>query len=80
MKTRWQARNPFSRSDAGKAYGELCRAYGVLPHELPAQGTPERRFIEREWDERVKEHNKHAKKQTISGGMPGGSGLSRRFT
>lgn len=33
----------------------MCRAYGVLPHELPPRGTPERAFLETEWAERVEE-------------------------
>jgi hypothetical protein len=35
----------------------MCRAYGVLPHELPPQGTPERVYLEAEWNDYVAEMN-----------------------
>lgn len=79
MRIRWQALNPFSRSDAGEVYGEMCRAYGVLPHELPPRGTPERRFMESEWRERVQDQNERAKKQQQPG-SPGRPGIGRRMS
>lgn len=49
----------FARSDAGHGYAELCRAYGILPHELPPPGTPERAFLIAEWQQRTEEQNDH---------------------
>ena len=35
----------------------MCREWGVLPHELPPRGTPERAFIQAEWQARMEESN-----------------------
>lgn len=34
----------------------MCRYWGVLPHELPPRGTPERVFLETEWLEAAEEN------------------------
>jgi len=37
----------------------MCRAYGVLPSDLPPRGTAERAFLESEWVEYVDEMNEN---------------------
>lgn len=47
----------------------MCRAWGILPHELPERGTPERTFIDAEWQQRLEDAKKKDQPLPGTGGL-----------